>query len=85
MSPDGPIVDAHHHIWEVSRVWKPVIEEAVAIFGSERCLPGSNGPIEMIRTSDDQILDMPLDCLAPLSSAKRRMVLHNVAHATYRI
>jgi predicted TIM-barrel fold metal-dependent hydrolase len=64
-------------------LWKPVVEETLAIFGPHRCLFGSNWPIEMIWTSYDQILDVMLECLSGLSSPERRAVLHDVARETY--
>jgi predicted TIM-barrel fold metal-dependent hydrolase len=66
-------------------LWKPVVEETLAIFGPERCLYGSNYPIEMLWTSYDQLLDVMLECLSGLTGAERRSVLHDTAKAIYRL
>ncbi|WP_424137261.1 amidohydrolase family protein [Roseomonas chloroacetimidivorans] len=66
-------------------LWKPVVEETLAIFGPERCLYGSNYPIEMLWTSYDQLLDVMLQCLSGLTGAERRSVLHDTAKAIYRL
>ena len=66
-------------------LWRPVIEETVATFGAARCIYGSNFPIESLWTSYARIIDTMQECLAPLPSAERRLVLHDNAAAFYRL
>ena len=68
-----------------TRLWRPVVEETLAIFGPSRCLFGSNWPIEMLWTSYDALLDTMLECLSGLDGAERQLVMHDVAKATYRL
>lgn len=66
-------------------LWRPVIEETVVLFGPSRCLFGSNFPIEMLWTSYAQLIEVMQTCLAGLSSAERRAVLHDTAARLYRL
>ena len=66
-------------------LWRPVVRETLATFGPARCLFGSNWPIETLWTTYDALLDVMLECLSDLSGAERRLVLHDVARATYRL
>src|SRR5262249_5253206 len=45
-------------------LWRPVVEETLDLFGPERCLFGSNFPIEKLWTSYDRLLGGMLTCLA---------------------
>ncbi|HEX4330192.1 MAG TPA: amidohydrolase family protein [Burkholderiales bacterium] len=66
-------------------LWKPVIDETVELFGPERCMYGSNYPIESLWTSYANIFDTTQACLGGLSSAERRQVFHEVAAGFYRL
>jgi predicted TIM-barrel fold metal-dependent hydrolase len=66
-------------------LWKPVIEETLAIFGPSRCLFGSNFPIEKLWTSYGEIVSVTLSCLTGLSLQERRAVLHDNAQRVYRL
>ncbi len=66
-------------------VWKPVVDETIAMFGSERCLFGSNFPIErMWSTYADQIRIIKA-CLAGCTAGERRAILHDNAARIYRL
>ena len=66
-------------------LWRPVIEETLALFGPQRCLFGSNFPIESLWTSYGQIVAVTEECLAGLPAAERRAVLHDTAARLYRL
>ena len=66
-------------------LWRPVIEETLSLFGAQRCLFGSNFPIESLWTSYGRIIAVMQDCLAALSAAERRAVLHDAAARLYRL
>lgn len=66
-------------------LWRPVVEETVALFGAERCLFGSNFPIEKLWTSYGQLIDVVRACLAALSPVERRAVWHDTAARLYRL
>lgn len=66
-------------------LWRPVIEESIAIFGARRCLFGSNFPIEKLWTTYGEIVAVTKACLAGLSLQERRDVLHDNAARIYRL
>ena len=66
-------------------LWKPVVEETLSIFGAQRCLFGSNWPIESLWTSYDRIIDVMRECTAALTEEERRAVFHDTAQRIYRL
>ena len=66
-------------------LWRPVVEETVAMFGAHRCMYGSNYPIESIWTSYANIFDTMQECLASLPAADKRLIFHDNAARAYRI
>lgn len=66
-------------------LWKPVVEETLELFGPDRCLFGSNFPIEKLWTSYAALVSVMKTCLAGLSEDERRAVLHDNAQRIYRL
>lgn len=66
-------------------LWRPVIEETLAMFGPSRCLFGSNFPVESLWTGYGKIIAVMQECLAGLAAAERRAVLHDTAARLYQI
>jgi len=64
-------------------VWRPVVEETVAIFGAGRCLFGSNFPIERMWSTYAQQIQTMSACLSGCSVGERRAVLHDNAARIY--
>ncbi|MBT3169921.1 MAG: amidohydrolase family protein [Rhodospirillaceae bacterium] len=62
-----------------------IIGEVVAIFGAERCLFGSNFPIEKLWTSYADLIGAHRAALAPFSKAEQRAILHDNAARIYRL
>jgi predicted TIM-barrel fold metal-dependent hydrolase len=62
-----------------------IVGETLAIFGPERCVWGSNFPIEKIWTEYGSIVDAIKAALASVSESDRRAVLHDNAAALYRL
>ena len=65
-------------------LWKPVIDDALALFGPGRCLYGSNFPIEKLWTTYAHLLGVMRDCLSHLPAADQRAVFHDNAMRLYR-
>ena len=63
--------------------WRPVVREALDRFGPHRCLFGSNFPIEKLWTPYAGLMDVFRTCIADLSDADQRAVLHDTAHRVY--
>lgn len=66
-------------------LWRPVIEETLAMFGPARCLFGSNFPIEKLWTSYDALVAVMHECLSGLSADDRRAVFFDNAMRLYRL
>jgi predicted TIM-barrel fold metal-dependent hydrolase len=62
-----------------------VVRETVAIFGAERCLFGSNFPIEKLWTSYGDLVSAHRKALEGLSPQQQRAVLHDNAMRVYHI
>jgi predicted TIM-barrel fold metal-dependent hydrolase len=66
-------------------LWRPVVEETIAIFGAERCLYGSNFPIEKLWTSYAELVGVMRTLTASLSEAQQRDIFYANAARTYRL
>jgi L-fuconolactonase len=62
---------------------RPWLEHALAAFGPERCMFGSDWPVLTSAAGYDQWCEIVLDTIAELSEAERRRVLSATAHETY--
>lgn len=66
-------------------LWRPVIEETVAMFGADRCMFGSNFPVEKLWTSYADVVAVTDASLARLSDGERAAVWHDTASRVYRV
>jgi predicted TIM-barrel fold metal-dependent hydrolase len=66
-------------------LWRPVVEETVALFGPTRCMFGSNFPIEKLWTSYDRVIAVMRECLAGLSAAEQHAVFYETAARVYKL
>jgi predicted TIM-barrel fold metal-dependent hydrolase len=62
-----------------------IVSETVEVFGANRCIWGSNFPIEKLWTSYRDVLDAALAALAPLSEHDRALILSGNATRLYRL
>ena len=68
-----------------TELWWPVIRETVDFFGPERCLYGSNYPIEKLWTSYENIVAVMKECLSGLPRAAQRAIFFDNAERVYRL
>jgi predicted TIM-barrel fold metal-dependent hydrolase len=66
-------------------LWRPVIEETVAMFGPGRCMFGSNFPVEKLWTTYAESVAVTGACLAHLGAPERAAVWHDTAARVYRL
>ncbi len=66
-------------------LWRPVVEETIAMFGAARCLFGSNFPIESLWTSYDELVAVMRECLSGCTPAERQAILFDNAQRLYRL
>jgi predicted TIM-barrel fold metal-dependent hydrolase len=62
-----------------------VVADTVAIFGAERCLFGSNFPIEKLWTDYRQLMDAFRTATSPLGAEAREAILGTTACRVYRL
>jgi predicted TIM-barrel fold metal-dependent hydrolase len=62
-----------------------VVAETVAIFGAERCLFGSNFPIEKLWTGYRELVDAFRAAATPLGAERRDAILRTTATRVYRL
>ena len=62
-----------------------VINETVDLFGAERCLFGSNFPIEKLWTRYERLIKAYRDAIEPYPEEEQRAMLHDTAARVYRI
>ncbi|QYU67496.1 amidohydrolase family protein [Leptolyngbya sp. 15MV] len=65
--------------------WAPVVRQTLDIFGPDRCMFGSNFPIEKLWSSYADLFACFNDCIATLDDKARRAVLHDTAARVYRL
>jgi predicted TIM-barrel fold metal-dependent hydrolase len=62
-----------------------IVGETVALFGAERCMWGSNFPIEKIWTDYRSIVDAIRAAVAGYDEKSRSAILHDTAARLYRL
>jgi predicted TIM-barrel fold metal-dependent hydrolase len=66
-------------------VMDPIIREAVAMFGADRCFYGSNFPIEKLWTDYDKLYRAFRNAIADLNERDQAAILHDTAARLYRL
>jgi len=66
-------------------VMGPIVREAVAVFGADRCFYGSNFPIEKLWTDYDTLYRTFRNTIAHLNESEQIAILHDTAARLYRI
>ncbi len=61
-----------------------IMRESVSIFGADRCLFGSNFPIEKLWTSYGALVDAYREAAGAFSEAQQRAMFHDTAARVYR-
>lgn len=65
--------------------WYPIVDQTVSMFGAERCLFGSNFPIEKLWTDYATLIATMRACLAGYSAHEQRLIFHDNAVRRYRL
>jgi predicted TIM-barrel fold metal-dependent hydrolase len=63
----------------------PLVVETLGIFGVERCMLGSNFPVDRLWTSYSRLLEALDSSTSGLSASQRHKVFHENAERIYRI
>jgi predicted TIM-barrel fold metal-dependent hydrolase len=65
--------------------WQPIVRETIDLFGAERCIFGSNFPIESLWTTYDRIVSVMSECIAHCSNTQQRAIFFDNAKRIYRL
>lgn len=65
--------------------WRPVIEATIDLFGPDRCMFGSNFPIEKLWSDYASLVAAFRASVARYSAAEQRAVLHDTAARVYKL
>jgi L-fuconolactonase len=78
----GLTTEADHDAWTPEDL-RPYLEHALACFGPERCVVGSDWPVATLATSYEGWFEVLLDFLAELEQPEREAVLAGNASRVY--
>ncbi|MCA3181835.1 MAG: amidohydrolase family protein [Burkholderiaceae bacterium] len=75
-------------IGQPGRAWtveanRPIVETLLGLFGPQRCMVGSNFPVDSLCASYATIIGGLVEILSTLSAGERRAVLHDTANRVY--
>jgi predicted TIM-barrel fold metal-dependent hydrolase len=73
-----------HHDWTVETI-RPFVLDTIEIFGIERCLFGSNFPVDKLHKTYDQIWQVFDQITADFTESERGALFHDNAIRVYRL
>jgi L-fuconolactonase len=80
----GLTTEADHAAWQPQDL-RPYLDHALAAFGPDRCLVGSDWPVATLATSYERWFDLLDDALCGLDAVERAAVLAGTARRVYRL
>ncbi len=80
----GMVTEANWQTWTPKDL-KPYVHEVVDIFGTDRCMFGSDWPVCLVAGSYDRVMDALQECVEDLSEADRQKVFGLNAIEAYRL
>jgi L-fuconolactonase len=80
----GMITEADWGRWSPADL-RPYVAEALAIFGPDRCLFGTDWPVCLLAGTYDQVIGALRDCLADLGETDRERIFGRSAIEVYRL
>jgi predicted TIM-barrel fold metal-dependent hydrolase len=66
-------------------VLRPLVREVLDIFGPERCVLGSNFPVDKLGISYRDLFAFFDDCTSDLSATERAAIFHGTATRIYQL
>ena len=66
-------------------IWQPTVHKTLSMFGAERCMFGSNFPVEKLWTSYAHLVDVMRQCLRDYPESTQQAVWHDTASRVYRL
>jgi len=80
----GMITEADWHHWKPTDL-KPYVDQAMELFGPDRCMFGSDWPVCELAGSYTQVFDAINEVLGELSESERQKIFHDNAKKFYSL
>jgi L-fuconolactonase len=80
----GMITEADWSAWTPDDL-RPYVTHALGVFGTERCMYGSDWPVCLVAGSYDRVIGALRTCLAHRSDAERDQIFSRCASEAYRL
>lgn len=80
----GMVTEADWQRWTPADL-KPYVHEVLEVFGTDRCMFGTDWPVCLVAASYDRVLDALRECLRDLSGAEQDRIFGLNAVAAYRL
>lgn len=73
----------HHTV--ATEVFRPIVQYAIETFGVDRCMFGSNFPVDKMNTTYENLFNVYKECVSHLSPDEQRKVFYENAIRVYRL
>jgi L-fuconolactonase len=80
----GMVTEADWATWTPAQI-APYIAEVLQIFGSDRCMMGTDWPVSLLASDYQRTVDLVRDAIAELDEEDQRKVLWGAATTAYRL
>ena len=80
----GLTTEADPERWQEAEVL-PYLQDALALFGAERCMFGGDWPVATLATGYERWVDVVAEAISGLSEADQEAVRHGTARRVYRL
>ena len=68
-----------------AKLYRPIVDTALRLFGADRCIFGSNFPVEGMWVSYGEFGEHMLDALGPITEAQKRAIFRDAALNAYDV
>jgi predicted TIM-barrel fold metal-dependent hydrolase len=66
-------------------IWEPIVDEMISLFGAQRCMFGTNFPVERLWTTYAKMISVIRQCLDKYPSEVQQAVLNGTAAKIYKL
>ena len=80
----GMVTEANWQSWTAEDL-KPYVHEVLDVFGTDRCMFGTDWPVCLVAASYERVVDALQECIKDLSEAERRKIFGLNAIEAYRL
>ncbi|TIX90241.1 amidohydrolase family protein [Rhizobium sp. P44RR-XXIV] len=80
----GMVTEANWQTWTADDL-KPYVHEVLEVFGTDRCMFGTDWPVCLVAASYDRVVEALQECIKDLTDAERRKIFGLNAIEAYRL